>query len=96
MATQSRVEIGSECFFRECASKVYDEDTSVCEKGLRLVIEETEKSLKVNREVTLSEVAELSILREAQRELGVTRLRRAVTNEIQRSLSLSVRAKLDF
>ena len=55
----------------EGVSKVYNEDTSVCEKGLRLVIEETKKSLKVNRDVPLSEVADLSLIREAQRELGI-------------------------
>jgi NitT/TauT family transport system substrate-binding protein len=55
----------------EGVSKFYDDDSSLCEKGLRLVIEETKKTLKVNREVPLSEVADLSILREAQRELGI-------------------------
>jgi hypothetical protein len=33
------------------------------------MIEETRKNLKVNRDVSLSEVVNLSILREAQREL---------------------------
>jgi NitT/TauT family transport system substrate-binding protein len=51
--------------------KVYDEDINKCEKGLRIVIEETRQNLKVNREVSLSDVADLSILREAQRELGI-------------------------
>jgi ABC-type nitrate/sulfonate/bicarbonate transport system substrate-binding protein len=50
--------------------KVYDEDLNICEKGLRLVIDETKKAMKLNREVPLSEIADLSILREAQRELG--------------------------
>jgi ABC-type nitrate/sulfonate/bicarbonate transport system substrate-binding protein len=50
--------------------KVYDEDVNICEKGLRLVIDETKKTMKLNREVPLSEIADLSILREAQRELG--------------------------
>src|SRR5262247_2544013 len=50
--------------------KVYNEDPSVCEKGLRVMIEERKTTLKVNREVPLSEVADLSILREAQREMG--------------------------
>ena len=35
------------------------------------MIEETRKNLKVNREVPLSEVADLSILRDAQREMGI-------------------------
>ena len=50
--------------------KVYNEDPSVCEKGLRVMIEERKTTLKVNREVPLSEVADLSILCEAQREMG--------------------------
>ena len=51
--------------------KVYNEDPNVCEKGLRVMIEERKTTLKVNREVPLSEVADLSILREAQREMGI-------------------------
>jgi len=51
--------------------KVYDDDINICEKGLRLVIEETKKTVKVNREVAFSEVVDLSILRDAQRELGI-------------------------
>jgi hypothetical protein len=41
----------------------------MCEKGLRLVIDETKKTMKIGREVPLGDVADLSILREAQREL---------------------------
>jgi NitT/TauT family transport system substrate-binding protein len=55
----------------EGVAKVYDDNSNVCEKGLRLVIDETRKNLKINREVALSEVADLSILREAQKELGM-------------------------
>ena len=51
--------------------KVFDEDINKCEKGLGTVIEETRKNLKVNREVPLSDVADLSIFREAQKELGI-------------------------
>ena len=35
------------------------------------MIEETKKTLKLNRDVSLSEVADLSILTEAQKELGI-------------------------
>jgi len=38
-------------------------------KGVRLVIDETRKTQKITREIPFSEVADLSILREAQREL---------------------------
>ena len=50
--------------------KVYDDDVNLCEKGLRLVIDETKKTMKLSRDVPYSEIADLSILREAQRELG--------------------------
>ena len=33
--------------------KVYDEDLNICEKGLRLVIDETKKTMKLNRDVVL-------------------------------------------
>lgn len=50
--------------------KVYNEDVGVCEKGLRLVIDETKKTMKLARDVPYGEVADLSILRDAQRELA--------------------------
>jgi ABC-type nitrate/sulfonate/bicarbonate transport system substrate-binding protein len=50
--------------------KVYDDDINLCDKGLRLVVDETKKSLKLTRDVAYSEIADLSILREAQRELA--------------------------
>jgi len=55
----------------EGVAKVYNEDPSVCEKGLRVMIEERKQTLKINRDVPLSEVADLSLIREAQREMGV-------------------------
>ena len=55
----------------EGVSKVYNEDPSVCEKGLRVMIEERKQTLKINRDVPLSEVADLSLIREAQREMGI-------------------------
>ena len=55
----------------ESSWKIYNEDGSVPEDGLRLIIEETKKAIKVNREVSFNEVVDLSILKEAQRELGI-------------------------
>jgi NitT/TauT family transport system substrate-binding protein len=52
-------------------AKAFNEDGSFPDDGLRLVIEEAKKVAKVNRVVSLSEVADLSILRDAQRELGI-------------------------
>ena len=55
----------------EYLSKAINDDGSLPEKGFCLLIEENKELAKVNREVPLSEIAELSILREAQKELGV-------------------------
>lgn len=46
-------------------------DGNIPEDGLRLVIEQAKKTARVGREVSISEVADLSILKEAQKELGI-------------------------
>jgi NitT/TauT family transport system substrate-binding protein len=55
----------------EYLSKAINDDGSLPEKGFRLMIDEAKELAKVSREVALSAVADLSILREAQRELGI-------------------------
>ena len=55
----------------EATWKIYNEDGSAPEDGLRLIVEEAKKLAKVDREVSLSEVVDFSILRDAQRELGI-------------------------
>ena len=55
----------------ESVWKAYNDDGTVPEDALRLVIEEAKKTTKVNRQVSVSDVADLSILKEAQRELGI-------------------------
>ena len=50
-------------------ARVYNEDPAVCETGLRTMIDERKQTLKITREIPLSEVADLSLIREAQREL---------------------------
>ena len=55
----------------EYLSKASNDDGSLPEKGIQLVIEEAKQAGKVVREVGLNEVADLSILKEAQRELGI-------------------------
>ena len=52
--------------------KLFNDDGSVPDKGMLLVIDELKKLGKVEREVSMSEVADVSILKEAQKELGVT------------------------
>ena len=63
---------------KEVASALYDsfvkgfnDDGSLPEDGFRVLIEDTKRVAKVDREVAFSEVADLSILREAQREMGI-------------------------
>jgi NitT/TauT family transport system substrate-binding protein len=51
--------------------KVFSPDGNIPQEGLRLVIEQAKAELKLNRDVTLSEVIDLAPLREAQRELGL-------------------------
>jgi NitT/TauT family transport system substrate-binding protein len=51
--------------------RTYSDDLSLPDGGLRLLIDEAKRVTKVNREVSLSEVTDLSILREAQKELGM-------------------------
>src|SRR5438309_4279599 len=51
--------------------KTFSEDLSLPDGGLRLLIDEAKRVAKVSREVSLSEVADLSILKDAQREFGI-------------------------
>ena len=51
--------------------KLFNDDGSVPDKGLLLVIDELRKLGKVEREISVKEVADLSLLREAQKELGI-------------------------
>ena len=55
----------------ESVLKLFNDDGSVPEKGLLLVIDELKKLGRVEREIAASEVADLSLLKEAQRELGI-------------------------
>jgi ABC-type nitrate/sulfonate/bicarbonate transport system substrate-binding protein len=51
--------------------KTYGDDLSLPEDGLRLLIDEAKKAANLSREISLSDVAVISILREAQKELGI-------------------------
>jgi ABC-type nitrate/sulfonate/bicarbonate transport system substrate-binding protein len=54
----------------DSASKIFPEDGAFSEAGLRLIIDEARKAAKIDREIALNEVADLSMLKEVQRELG--------------------------
>jgi NitT/TauT family transport system substrate-binding protein len=55
----------------EYLSKATNESGSLSEDGFRLMIEEIKELAKVSRDIPLTDLADLSILREAQKELGI-------------------------
>ena len=50
--------------------KSFNDDGAVSDAGLRIAIDEARKATNITREVAFSEVADFSVLREAQREMG--------------------------
>ena len=55
----------------ESSVKTFSQDLNLPDGGLRLLIDEAKRVAKINREISFAEVADLSILREAQKELGI-------------------------
>src|SRR6476620_3746346 len=51
--------------------RVFNADGSIPEDGLQAVIEAAVKDAKVSRQVSASEVADVTLLKEAQRDLGI-------------------------
>lgn len=51
--------------------KAFNADGNIPENGLRQLIDQAKKELKVTRDVSLDEIWDLALLREAQRELGI-------------------------
>ena len=51
--------------------KVFNPDGTISEEGLRLVVEQAKREMKVARDITLDEVADTTALRAAQSELGL-------------------------
>jgi NitT/TauT family transport system substrate-binding protein len=49
----------------------FNEDGNCPEDGMGLVIEEIKQAAKISRQLSMKDVADLSILKEAQRELGI-------------------------
>ena len=52
------------------SAKSFNNDGSVPEAGLRLAIDEAKRAANISREIAFSEVADFTVLREAQREMG--------------------------
>jgi ABC-type nitrate/sulfonate/bicarbonate transport system substrate-binding protein len=51
--------------------KIFSEDGNMPEAGLKLVIDQGREAMKIDRSVANSEVADLTILREVQKEIGI-------------------------
>jgi ABC-type nitrate/sulfonate/bicarbonate transport system substrate-binding protein len=66
-----KIDRGTASATYDSVAKAFNSDGGVPEVGLRLVIEEAKKTTKVNREASINEAMDLSILRQAQRELGI-------------------------
>src|SRR5690348_13687907 len=57
----------------DSVSSAYSEDGTVPQDGLRVVIEEAKKNAKISREIPINQVADLSMLKQAQTEIGFKR-----------------------
>jgi NitT/TauT family transport system substrate-binding protein len=55
----------------DSTSRVFNLDGNIPQDGLRLVMDQAKLALKVTREVSPGEVSDVSLLREAQKELGI-------------------------
>jgi NitT/TauT family transport system substrate-binding protein len=55
----------------ESVVKSFSEDGNIPVDGLRLIIEEGKKSAKINGEISFNDVADSTILKAAQKELGI-------------------------
>ncbi|MBI1997878.1 MAG: ABC transporter substrate-binding protein [Deltaproteobacteria bacterium] len=51
--------------------KIFSEDGGISESGLKLVIDQGREAMKIERPVANAEVADFSIIREVQKELGI-------------------------
>ncbi len=65
----ARIDRQSAADYYDAAWKSSSPDGTIPEKGLRLVIDDAKSALKIDRDVANAEVADFSLVKEAQREL---------------------------
>ena len=53
--------------------RIFSEDGTIPENGLKFIVDQARESLKIDRPVANSEVADTTLLREVQKELGTRR-----------------------
>lgn len=71
MMEWARMDRQSATYIYELIRKISSSDGSIPEKGLRLAIEHAKQRMKLEREVSFADVADVSILREVQKELEI-------------------------
>jgi ABC-type nitrate/sulfonate/bicarbonate transport system substrate-binding protein len=67
----ARIDRQSALDYYDATWKSSSPDGSIPEKGLRLVIEDAKTALKINRDVSFSEVADDSLVKEVQRDMKI-------------------------
>lgn len=53
------------------SAKSFNEDGSVSDAGLRIAIDEAKKASNITRDIAIGEIADFTVLREAQKEMGI-------------------------
>jgi ABC-type nitrate/sulfonate/bicarbonate transport system substrate-binding protein len=65
----ARIDRQSALDYYEAAWRASSADGTIPEQGIRLVIDDARSALKIEREIAAAEVADFSLVKEAQREL---------------------------
>lgn len=71
LAQWGRSDRGAAAAAYDSSVKVFNLDGAIPDSGLRLVLDQVKAEASLNRDVAVAEVAELALLREAQKELGI-------------------------
>jgi ABC-type nitrate/sulfonate/bicarbonate transport system substrate-binding protein len=53
------------------SAKSFNEDGSVPDAGLRIAVDEAKKASNITRDIAIGEIADFTVLREAQKEMGI-------------------------
>jgi NitT/TauT family transport system substrate-binding protein len=53
------------------SAKSFNEDGSVSDAGLRIAVNEAKKASNITRDIAIGEIADFTVLREAQKEMGI-------------------------
>jgi NitT/TauT family transport system substrate-binding protein len=71
LANWARIDRQSAVDYYDATWRSSSQDGTIPEKGLRLVIEDAKRALKIDREVSFADVADFSLAKEVQKELKI-------------------------